>query len=99
MVCHLCQTVVMIIGVVSLALYCTFILLLPLSIGRTASHSHYNFEIEDIPYTRHVNQVQEVIWVLPSLRGVIKNDVTINKSCSHNSNIKYYTSVVSDQLL
>ena len=43
-----------------------------MNIGRTTNNEpfHFNFEIGDVPYTRHVNQVQEVICMLS--RGVVK---------------------------
>ena len=50
-----------------------------------------------MPYTRHVNQVQDIIWVLP--KGVVKNDVAIYKSGSNNPKIKYCLFLLSEQVL
>ena len=40
-----------------------------------------------MPYTRHVNHIQELTWMLS--RDVVKNDVAIYKSGSNNPMIKY----------
>ena len=43
-----------------------------MNIGRAANSEpfHFNFDIGNAPYIRHVNQVQEIIWVFPG--GVFK---------------------------
>ena len=60
-----------------------------MNIGRAANSEpfHFNFDIGNAPYIRHVNQVQEIIWVFP--RGVVKNGMAITNTDSNNPYMKY----------